>query len=288
MDRYKFVKYPTRDIWTKQPNFKDDLGTPEFIAAAVRVKQFFDRNNDWETTKNNPEFRTTEICTNLLYLTAARYLLVTHILYAQSDKKLIPCARTGDGKIAIPDSGVCYPEPYGSASCTSDYDVGLIGKDAGFLTEKFNDYFQGVKGFGKPSEFVLDTNVYAFTLEFSMPFLFTKLPANFANDVENKDKTVNFRMQELASAYYKVFKYNEDFFQTMVAGAKNAMTATESKARLDVWLSVFSGLNAQVPLTLGGALKSHQALRTAHDNEYQKHVKTMSVNGGYNPSFLGR
>ena len=181
-----------RDIWTKQPSFtQGDLGKPDFVQAADRVKKFFDRNNDWETIKRNPEFRTKDSCTNLLYITAARYLLVTKILYDQSGNKLVPCARTKDEKIVIPDSGVCYPAPYGSATCTSDYDVGLIGQDAGFLTEKFNAYFQSINGFGKPSELVFDTNVYAFTLEFAMPFLFTKLPGTFANGVAKNEQTIN-------------------------------------------------------------------------------------------------
>ena len=288
VDRYAFEKDSTRDIWTSQPDFKAALGTPEFIAAAGRVKTFFDRNNDWETSKKNPEFRTKDSCTNLLYITAARYLLVTHILYEQSGKKLAPCARTVDEKIVIPDSGVCYPAPYGSATCTSDYDVGLVGKDAGFLTEKFNAYFQGVNGFGKPSELVFDTNVYAFTLEYAMPFLFTKLPVNFAKDVEKNEQTINVKMQELASAYYKVFKYNENFFQSMVTGAKEAMTATKSKAQLEVWLDTFNELRAQVPMRLGGgSLNSLDAFRTAHNDQYQTLVKTMTDNGGYKAEFLG-
>lgn len=288
VDRYKFVKDPARDIWIKQPDFKADLGTPEFVAAADRVKKFFDRNNDWEITKESREFRTKESCLNLLYITAARYLLVTHILYVQSGKKLHPCVSTADKKITIPDSGVCYPAPYGSATCTSDYDVGLIGKDAGYITEKFNVYFQGGNGFGKPSELVFDTNVYAFTLEYAMPFLFVKLPGNFAAGVEKNEQTINFKMQELASAYYKVFKYNENFFQTMKNGAVTAMTkaAEKSKKQLGVWLNTFSGMNTKVPMKLGGSLNSLQAFRTAHNNEYQTLVKTMSV-GGYNPQFLG-
>ena len=289
VDKYKFKKDATRDIWTYQPDFKGLLGTPDFVAAADRVKKFFVRNNDWETTKKNPDFRTAESCLNLLYITAARYLFVTHVLYVQSDNKLQPCVSTADKKITIPDSGVCYPAPYGSATCTSDYDVGLVGKDAGFLTEKFNEYFQGAQGFGKPSELVFDTNVYAFTLEYVMPFLFVKLPGTFATGVAKKEQTINFKMQELASAYYKVFKYNEDFFHTLVNGAKEKMThstATKSKTELDKWLNIFQKMNDKVPMKPEGALKSPKAFRTAHNNEYQKLVKAMSV-AGYNEKLLG-
>ena len=299
VDRYRFVKDPTRDIWTQQPDFKTDLGTPEFNAAASRIKKFFDRNNDWEASKKNPEFRTKDSCTNLLYITAARYLLVTHILYEQSERRLVPCARTGK-QIVIPDSGVCYPAPYGSATCTSDYDVGLVGRDAGFLTEKFNAYFQAQ--FRKPSELVFDTNVYAFTLEYAMPLLFAKLPVSFINGVNvqkmNNEQKINYNMRELASAYYKVFKYNQVFFTEMKDGAQGAMRMAAAKSKipnvnaksmtqLDSWLRTFNGMNANVPMALGGSLNTLDKFRTAHNEEYQNFVKTMSQNGGYKPEFLG-
>ncbi|KAL9980160.1 hypothetical protein ACROYT_G008709 [Oculina patagonica] len=299
VDRYRFVKDRTRDIWTGQPDFKTDLGTSEFIKAADRVKKFFDRNNDWEKTKKNSEFRTEASCTNLLYITAARYLLVTHILYVESGKKLVPCTRTG-GKIAIPDSGVCYPAPYGSATCTSDYDVGLIGKDAGFITKKFNDYFQGSRGFRKPSELVFDTNVYAFTLEYAMPLLFTKLSTSFTNGVNvqkmKNDQKIDYNMRELASAYYKVYKYNVDFFDKMKDGAINKMRMTDAKskspatssrkslAQLNNWLKTFNDLNTRVPIKQTTTLL---AFRTSHNNEYQNFVEEMSRKKGYNADFLG-
>ncbi|XP_078361856.1 uncharacterized protein LOC144646185 [Oculina patagonica] len=290
VDFYGFRKDPARDIWISQPDFKAALGTPDFVIAADRVKAFFDRNNDWEKTKTNIEFRTKAGCTNLLYITAARYLLVTHVLYVQSDNMIIPCARTRGNQIEIPDSGVCYPAPYGSATCTSDYDVGLIGRDAGSLTEKFNAYFQGANGFGKPSELVFDTNVYAFTLEYSMPFLFAKLPVNFAKDVEKNEQTIKFRMQELASAYYKVFKYNESLFNTMVtaaAGAIDPMTASQSKSELNTWLGIFSKLNTSTPMRIEYFQNSPGQLRLAHNAEYQRLVKEMSQQEGYNKDFLG-
>lgn len=275
------MKDPEKDAWISQPNFREDLGTLKFTEASVRVKTFFDRNKNWEDTKE--KFRTERSCINLLYITAARYLFVTQILYELSSNKLVPCSRTKAKKILIPDSGVCYPEPYGTASCTSDYDVGLIGRDAGFLTEKFNNYFQGGNGFRKPSALVCDTNVYAFTLEFAMPFLFVKLPVYLAEGVAKREKTVIFKMQELASAYYKVFKYNEKFFEIMKNGARNAMTrsALESKRHLNKWLKTFKDLNCVTPMTGGADLKR------IHNLVYQDLVKRMSDEGGYKPKFLG-
>ena len=138
--------------------------------------------------------------------------------------------------LVIPASGVCFPKPYGSATCKSDYDVGLIGKDAGFLTKKFNDFFEIT--FGKPSELVFATNVYAFTLEFAMPSIFQKLPTGFANSVAQKEQTVNFKMQELAIAYYKVFKYNKGFFDALTSAAINVM-GQKFKDSLNSWLAAF-------------------------------------------------
>lgn len=179
-----------------------------FVHHNRKAQEFFTqtKDNDWDRSKK------TGTCINLFYITAARYLVVTYILYEQSGTRLTACQEVRDdyGKLislVIPDSGVCFPKPYGSATCKSDYDVGLIGKDAGFLTKKLNDFFE--IAFGKPSELVFDTNFYAFTLEFAMPSIF-----GFA---------VNFKMQELASAYYKVFKYNKGFFDAFTSGAINEM-----------------------------------------------------------------
>ena len=291
--RYKFIKVDEKDLWKSQPNFTTDLGKPDFIAAANRVEKFFKRNNNWELTKTNSKFRTKASCLNLLYITAARYLFVTHVLYDLYNKitngkfQLSPCSRTTEKQIIIPGFGVCFPEPYGTASCTSDYDVGLVGIAAGSLTEAFNNYFQDIGGFGKPSELVFDTNVYAFTLEFSMPSLFFGLPKDLVDIVAHNETMAKFKMQELASAYYKVFKYNQDFFNKMVQGAQAAMNpdvAKNSKIHLDSWLRVFSDLNTKVPMRGDGDLIT---LRTAHNKKYQYFVKTMSDKGQYQPDFLG-
>ena len=288
VDRYGFVKDRAMDAWIKQPNFKEYIGTLEFVTTAKRVKSFFEKHSDWDTTKNSPAFRSKDSCLKLLYITAARYLLVTHILYTQSNGKLVVCERNSiDNKLEIPDS-VCFPEPFGGASCTSDYDVSLAGKDAGYVTAKFNNYFQSADGFGKPSEIVFDTNVYAFTLQYALPDLFAGLPTGFSSGVKVKEQTTYYKMQELASAYYKVFKYNETFFKTMAGGAKMAMKdAGKSKGKLEFWLNIFKELNAKVPLRPGGQLNTREAFRTAHNKEYAKYVKDVSKNGGYNPDSLG-
>ena len=286
---YEFKKHTQKDEWVQQPSFENSLiaKTGElttFASLAGKAQKFFTQteNNDWDRSKK------TRSCINLLYITAARYLLVTYILYEQSGTRLTACQEVRDdyGKLislVIPDSGVCFPKPYGSATCKSDYDVGLIGKDAGFLAKKFNDFFEIT--FGKPSELVFDTNVYAFTLEFAMPSIFQKLPREFANSVARKEQTVNFKMQELASAYYKVFKYNKGFFDALTSGAINEM-GQKFKDSLNSWLAAFQNLDNQSPMRHleGTYLKD---FRKTHNDQYQLRVETMSNNGGYNAENLG-
>ena len=275
------MKDSVKTEWKGQPTFANQLGQQEFTQAAQKVENFFKKYNDWGTTKK------TFSCIDLLYITAARYLLVTQILYEESSKKLVPCSTLQNKKVKIPGKGVCYPTPYGSATCTSDYDVGLVGKDSGTLTKRFNARFH--KMFGKPSELVFDTNIYAFTLEYSMPFHFVGLPDQFGDGVAKKEKTVNFRMQELASAYYKVYKYNGIFFTKLVAEAKKAMDlkkAGQSKKKLEEWLKTFSALDGQVPLRLP-EFKSVLELRQDHNKKYDTIVQEMSKQGGFKVDLLG-
>lgn len=71
-----------------------------------------------------------------------RYLFVICIFYLKSDRKLIFCEKIDNKKILIFDFGVCYFVLFfGSVICILDYDVLFVGKDVGFLIEKFNDYF---------------------------------------------------------------------------------------------------------------------------------------------------
>ena len=286
VNRYKFVKDPNKHEWKEQPNFEGHLGTQNFIAAANAAQQFFlaNNNNAWPWDRSP---------TNLLFITAARYLYVTHILWLKSNKKLIPCKETRDKytnniqNYEIPKSGVCFPKPCGSATYKSDLDVGLIGKDSGIVTRKFNDFFQGNEGFGRPSELVFDANVYAFTLEFAMPSMFLKLPNAFPYAVAKLEQTVNYKMQELASAYYKVFKYNENFFIAMKDAARNAMEgrAPQSKLKLEEWLNTFNAMNGQVALRIGQ--NTLHEFRLAHNDQYQAHVESMSTDGGYKPKLMG-
>ena len=256
-----------------QPTFGTEVLSDEgFRKIAEKVEKFFLNNIQnnilWEMTKNAFPHR------DVLYLTAARYLLVTDILYRQSQAghRLIPCSQV-DGKYRIPAHGVCYPVPYGSAEWSSDYDVGLIGTSSGILTKRFNKYFENT--FHTPSELVFDTNIYAFTLEYAMPLMFVGLPKNFVKGVEKIEATVDFKMQELAGAYFKVYKYNDIFFKALKTGAKAAM-ASQYKMKLDEWLKKFEDWNNTVKLRLEDFVNL-QAFRDKHNEVYQDLVGNMSL-----------
>ena len=291
---YGFKKHPVADMWTEQPSFEGRLGTENFKTAAEKAEQFFLKFNKnrgispWEllqkVTKNQNY--------KLLKITAARYLLVTHILWLVSGKKLTACKEKRDNYTGIPQSwkipegGVCFPKPYGSATYKSDYDVGLIGKDSGTVTQKFNSYFK--KTFGLPSELVFDTNVYAFTLEFAMPKMFPSLPLSFTLGLHKLEQFRWYKMQELASAYYKVFKYNEDSFKEMKNGATDEIKDEMAKNVLRSWLRKFEIMNGQL------ALKKKETetlaeFRLARNEKYQEYLQSMSQGktGGYQIQSIG-
>ena len=285
---YGFKKHPVADMWTEQPSFEGRLGTENFKTAAEKAEQFFLKFNKnrgispWEllqkVTKNQNY--------KLLKITAARYLLVTHILWLVSGKKLTACKEKRNSYTDIPQSweipegGVCFPKPYGSATYKSDYDVGLIGKDSGNVTQEFNRYFEDK--FKIPSELVFDTNVYAFTLEFAMPKMFPSLPLSFTLGLHKFEQFRWYKMQELASAYYKVFKYNQDFFEEMKNGATDEIKDEMAKSVLRSWLREFEVMNGQVALRKQET-ETLAEFRLAHNEQYQKYLQSMSQGktGGY-------
>ncbi|XP_032236839.1 uncharacterized protein LOC116617858 [Nematostella vectensis] len=206
--------------------FKGEKRSDYFKKVANRIEKFFMRNNDWEATKERSIYKDNG---RLLAITDARYLYVTHLLFELSEERLTGCQEQ-DGKTKVPDE-VCFPAPYGSASPTSDYDVGLIGPESGSLTAKFNDYFEKHKEgdqllFGKPSERVFDTNIYAFTLEYAMPDLYVFQGAGstaFPKDLFNANLKAYYQMQELASSYFKLYKFWKPYFDELVADAKESL-----------------------------------------------------------------
>ena len=185
------IKINGRDYQVWRSNQKRRLGSSCTDSRAILQEQHH-HVTPWQN------FLATRTPINLFYITAARYLIVTHILRVQSNSKLIACRENRDKysgiiqSFDIPATGVCFPSPYGSATYKSDYDVGLIGVNSGTVTQRFNQYFQAAtpNGFGKPSELVFDTNVYACTVEFAMPAIFLKIPRTFADKVARLETKV--------------------------------------------------------------------------------------------------
>ena len=264
-------------------------GTANFKAAANRAKQFFKCNNHHDSPWKN--FLQTRSPTNLLYITAARYLLVTYTLYEASNGKLIPCKETRkkDDNILLNYTRFLVPEYVfldlvAAAHTNLTTTSGSLEKILEPSQSALMCFFQCE--FGKPSELVFDTNVYAFTLEFAMPSMFLKLPNAFPHAVAKLEQTVNYRMQELASAYYKVFfKYAKLSFEYMTKGAMQRMQQT-AKQKLEDWLKTFSVMNDLIPMKIGKN-QNLEDFRQVHNNHYQALVGFMSQNGGYEKHFIG-
>ena len=290
-DAYGFQKDPKDYRWKSLPSFEGQIGRGGWAVAAQLAENFFRANNGHKTPWKN--LLDTKSKIDLLYITAARYLFVTHVLWVQSNRQLIACKETRDKysgiiqSFEIPATGVCFPLPYGSATYKSDYDVGLIGVNSGTLTQSFNQYFQAAapNGFGKPSELVFDTNVYAFTLEFAMPAMFLKIPNTFPDKVAKLETKVKYKMQELASAYYKMFKYNDNFFQALTTSAVNNIKGVRPKRELKRWLTAFNNMNTDENFKKGA--RREQDFRLAHNNKYQEFVAAVSQSGGYVPNGIG-
>ena len=181
VDYYCFKKHGANDEWIEQPSSKGLIEHPHFEQSALFSNFFFKIYSNWHNTKKQWANETT----NLLYITAARYVYVTYLLYQESrpqDQKgkyvkgekgrLVPSeVKMKPDKIhldyfILPQYS-CYPLPIGSATATSDYDVSLIGPKSGELVANFNDKFQ--EEFKVPSETVFDTNIYAYSLEYAIP-----------------------------------------------------------------------------------------------------------------------
>ena len=117
-----------------------------------------------------------------------------------------------------------------------------------------------------------------------MPMMFLKLPETFAAKVAKLETKVRYKMQELASAYYKMFKYNNNFFQALTTSAQNNMQAAPWQV-LNEWLTAFDNMNNAENFRKGA--RSDQAFRLAHNNRYQAFVAAVSQGGGYVPNGIG-
>ena len=190
VDYYCFKKHPLQAEWIAQPSFKGLFDEPHFQTAATFSEHFLKIYNNWKDTIK--KWEDVDKRTSLLYITAARYVYVIFTLYQESRPqnekgiyetgkkgRIAPCEvkmkivggkETGQIDYYVIPEYSCYPAPYGSASATSDYDIGLVGPKSGELVANFNDKFEEI--FGRTSEEVFDTNIYAYSLEYAMPTKF--------------------------------------------------------------------------------------------------------------------
>ena len=220
---YCFQKDAKKATWIKQPSFDGELDKEHFKRAAEVAKNFF-IGKRWKGPGGLvPTWKTVDNCNKLLYITAARYVYVTALLYEESGGRLEPCKVNPNTKKVTVHEFACYPAPYGSADCTSDYDVGLVGAKSGELTGDFNDRFENI--FAAPSEEIFDTNIYAFSLEYALPSLFDGLTDSFKKDLKEMEASDNYKMQDLASALFKIKKYDSDYYTTLYGDLKRCKFA---------------------------------------------------------------
>ena len=88
----------------------------------------------------------------------------------------------------------------------------------------------------------------------------------------------------MASTYYDMFKYSNNFFQALKTSAQNNMQAAPWQV-LNEWLTKFDNMNTAENFKKGA--RTDQAFRLAHNNKYQAFVAAVSQNGGYEPSMIG-
>ena len=163
-------------------------------AEANKDKQVKDKEANMDEKANK------EKCRKMLLVIAARQLYVTYELVIAA-RQLYPtyvkekgadcndfhlCKKTVEGKIIIPKCA-CYPKNEGSARCTSDYDVGLIGPHAGKMVPIYNKHYQTT--FGMTPERLFDNNLYAYDLEFAAPEIFM-LPSEVKEELDKKNDKI--------------------------------------------------------------------------------------------------
>ncbi|CAB3999777.1 Hypothetical predicted protein [Paramuricea clavata] len=244
VDYYCFEKNPNKHTWINFPNFKNLIGTTYFNAMAKRIQLFFIRYNTWSNTLVNAKFRdvATGNCLNLLYVIAARYLYVVYVLNKINleDISFGPCIKHANGDFTVPTNGVCFLTPLNHVTCTSDHDVAMIGKRSGTVASQFNKFFTesvgtdvDIPGFAKTSGDLLDTNVYAFTLEYAMPQAFKGLTGVFKNKVNNFNADLNLIVLEIVTAISKMRTFNPGFFRELLSdsGEFNNRPATKHQLK---------------------------------------------------------
>ena len=249
---YGFKASDDMKMWERPlPDFKDDFKKASFDEIAKGAEIYFTKKTDgktrtWKKLKDLYESKFgADACKNMLHIVAARQLYVTYVMkkVGPPDFKLCETiGNKGEEQIIIPTSA-CFPRNPGSARCTSDYDVSLIGPKAGGIVSKYWKYFKNT--FGITSEALFDNNLYAFDLEMALPELFIagespgsiqKEHAEFLKEIRKKQATVaNLQMQDIALAYFKVFMYKGAEESRLIKQAEKYLSKEPYKSALKEW-----------------------------------------------------
>ena len=225
---YEFKISEEKTMWMKPlPDFRKEVQDwqQSFQEIAKGTEMFFlgkgtsGKIRNWNEIKDAmKKFEDGPSCENMLYIIAARQLYVTYVMKTVVGSESFKlCEEKENGDVVIPDFA-CYPKNSGSARCTSDYDVGLIGPKSGKVVVQYFEYFKA--NFKMTSDALLDNNIYAYDLEMAMPEIFV-LGDNPGEDAEEHEKLLkevkskmltdpDFQMQDLALAYFKVFMYKDN------------------------------------------------------------------------------
>ena len=251
---YGFKASDDMKMWKKPlPNFENDLKKGSFIKIAEGAEKFFKKETggktrDWDQLKSEYKYKFMYgACQNMLHIVAARQLYVTYVITKVGPQDIKLCetqGNKGEEQFIIPTSA-CFPRNPGSARCSSDYDVSLIGPKAGGIVSDYWKYFK--KTFGMSSEALFDNNLYAFSLEMALPELFVagdspgkiqKEHAEFLKWLESKRKnTADHQMQDIALAYFKVFMYNKDENARLIKQAKDCLAKEPYQGALKSWFN---------------------------------------------------
>ena len=197
----------------------------EFGLYAKVIEIFFTKVGEWKRLLKDNNMKDSKgklvlVCKNLLYTVGARYAYTTFLLWHVSDGTTVRlCKADGSDRIFRPDSS-CYPVPAGNHACTSESEIGLIGKDAPIIVQKFNKYITGLQCQTKsnsqhscaPIE-MLDHTVSADAIEIATPELFVpSQPTDEAKRLEGKrakvlasmDKSYEMKWFDLVLALVQV------------------------------------------------------------------------------------
>ena len=243
---FKMIPNPTDDDTTNFiafdektfPNFaqKESFGPlhSSFNPIAKAIEVFFTKSGSWKNLVTDEFFKyvrpNTEfvVCKNLLFVVAARYAYYTNKLSQLTEYRLTLCKKDSKGRYYLPDS-VCYPENAGSLTCTSDADVGLVGKNAGVAIDEYNKAIAqlkcstGSKKVNCDSETMMDNNMFAYSLELATPKMFVyedkeqnKQHEGMIKDLENMDKLLSIKMLDIAQAALQSIRQGDEPFYNRI------------------------------------------------------------------------